>query len=122
LVQETKASRAAIPGPVGKNPVTSARRHAGQPGRQRSRPAAPPRRQCGRHAFADPESYQVIDKVTFDLLAEKKEERAYFVDPDGRASQMRDHDSIRPIRGQRHDYGRLFVPEEAIGGGANLIK
>jgi uncharacterized protein len=72
--------------------------------------------------FADPEYYRIIDKVTFDMLAERKEEWGYFVDLDGRASEMRDHESIRPIRGQRHDYRRLFVPEEAVVAVANLIK
>lgn len=72
--------------------------------------------------YSEPEYYRIIDKVTFDMLAEKKREWGYFVDLDGRATEMREHDSIRPIRGQRQDYRRLFVPEEAVGAVANLIK
>lgn len=72
--------------------------------------------------YKEPRYYRIIDKVTFDMLAEKKGERGYFVDQDGRATEMREHESIRPIRGHRQDYRRLFVPEEAVGAVANLIK
>jgi HD superfamily phosphohydrolase len=72
--------------------------------------------------FAHPEFYRITDKVPFNMLAERKEERGYFVDADGRATEMREHENIRPIRGHKHDSVRLFVPEEAVGAVANLIK
>lgn len=72
--------------------------------------------------FTDPEYYRVVDKVTFNMLAERKEERSHFVDLDGRATEIRDHEAIQSIRGHKHDALRLFVPEEAVGAVTKLLK
>jgi HD superfamily phosphohydrolase len=72
--------------------------------------------------FRDPEFYRIVDKVTFDMLNDRRDERAHFVDPDGRATEVRDHEVIQAIRGHRQEFVRLFVPEEAVGAIGQLLK
>ena len=72
--------------------------------------------------FNEPEFYRVVDKVRFRMLADRKQERSYFVSVEGVATPIAEHESIRSVwDGRTHEQVRLMVPEEAVDRVAKVI-
>jgi HD superfamily phosphohydrolase len=69
-----------------------------------------------------PEFYLLVDVSPFTMLADRMEERAYFVDEDRFATPIRDHEGIRPLWRESEESVRLFTVREAVDSVTALLK
>ncbi len=72
--------------------------------------------------FAEPKYYLIKDVSRFNMLSEPRDEWGFFVDSQGLATPMREHESIRPLWRETEDTVRLFAPREVIDGLRALIE
>ncbi len=65
--------------------------------------------------------YLIVDILKFNMLSEHREEWGYFVDTNGVATPMREHEGIRPLWREVQDTVRLFTPAEVVNDLHRLI-